>query len=155
MACDMAFKCFQAIARPIWRPAILTRIRDKSRYMTVDNEQALHNARSLTEAGQHDDARLCLLKFLEQEPDNATALMMLGGAYFQMQKFAEAEMVFERLVLMEPGRGEYSIALFNTLWKMERHEEGLEEIKRFMTCADQTRERATLAQYVSVIDQFY
>ena len=123
--------------------------------MTVDKDQTLHNARSLTEAGQHDDARLCLLEFLKDEPNHSSALLMLGGAYFQLEKYAEAEMVFERLVLMEPGRGEFSIALFNSLWKQTRQEEALEEIKRFMTAADQIKERNTLDQYISIIEQWY
>lgn len=47
--------------------------------MTVDKEQLLHNARSLAEAGQHDDARRCLLELLQREPDNQAALIMLGA----------------------------------------------------------------------------
>ncbi len=119
----------------------------------MDIEQQLLNARSLSEAGQHDDARMCLLEILKQQPKNKTALMMLGGAYFSMEKYSEAEMVFERLVLMGPGTGEFSIALFNTLWKMNRHEEALEEIKRFMEHADQESESETINQYLSITEQ--
>jgi len=119
----------------------------------MDIEQQLHNARSLSEAGQHDDARMCLLEILKQVPKNMTALMMLGGAYFSMEKYSEAEMVFERLVLMGAGTGEFSIALFNTLWKMNRHEEALEEIKRFMEHADQESEAETINQYLSITEK--
>ena len=118
--------------------------------MSENIEQKLHNARSLSEAGQHQDARLCLLDVLKEEPDNQTALIMLGGAYFAMKKYPEAEMVFERLVLMGPGVGKFSIALFNTLWKMDRHEEALEEIKRFMLHADKVKEAETIAQYLHI-----
>ena len=121
--------------------------------MPTDFEQQLHNARSLSEAGQHDDARMCLLEILKEEPENKTALIMLGGAYFSMEKYSEAEMIFERLVLMGPGTGEFSIALFNTLWKMNRHEEALEEIKRFMGHADQTTEAETINQYISITEK--
>jgi predicted Zn-dependent protease len=121
--------------------------------MSQDTEQKLHNARSLSEAGQHEDARMCLLELLKDEPDNQTALIMLGGAYFAMEKYAKAEMVFERLVLMEPGTGQFSIALFNTLWKMDRREEALEEVKRFMEHADQTKEAETIAQYLTITEK--
>lgn len=113
-------------------------------------EQKLHNARSLSTAGQHQDARICLLEVLKEDPNNQTALIMLGGAYFAMEKYPEAEMVFERLVLMGPGIGKYSIALFNTLWKMDRQEEALEEIKRFMLHADKVEEAETIAQYLHI-----
>jgi predicted Zn-dependent protease len=121
--------------------------------MSEDIEQKLHNARSLSEAGQHEDARMCLLELLKDEPENQTALIMLGGAYFAMEKYAEAEMVFERLVLMGPGTGKFSIALFNTLWKMDRREEALEEIKRFMARADQTEEAETITQYIAITEK--
>jgi len=91
---------------------------------------------------------------IKEEPENETALIMLGGAYFSMQKYSEAEMVFERLILMEPGRGEFSIALFNTLWKMGREEEALEEIKRFMLHADKIAEKSTIEQYMEIIDSY-
>ena len=108
--------------------------------MMLDSKMTHNQARELTDAGKHDDARLCLLKLLQKEPDNQAALIMLGGAYFNMGKYLEAEMVFERLILMAPGIGKYSIALFNTLWKLSRHEEALEEIKRFMIQADRQAE---------------
>ena len=118
--------------------------------MSLNIEQTLKKARDLSEAGNHDDARMCLLELLKEEPDNQTALLMLGGAYYSMGKLAEGEMVFERLILQSPGTGEFSIALFNTLWKMERHEEAFEEIRRFMAHADQVEERKTIEQYITI-----
>jgi len=118
--------------------------------MTETTEQALKRARDLTESGRHDDARLCLLELLKDEPKNETALIMLGGAYFAMAKYSEAEMVFERLIMMEPGKGQYSIALFNTLWKSGRFDEALEEIKRFMDHADKQTEQETIKQYLAI-----
>ena len=118
--------------------------------MSINSEQILNQARELTEAGKHDEARLCLLKLLQEEPDNQVALIMLGGAYFDMQKYSEAEMVFERLILMAPGKGQYSIALFNTLRKLNRYEEALEEIKRFLQHADKVAEKDTIAHYIAI-----
>jgi len=59
-------------------------------------------------------------------------------------------MVFERLILMEPGEGKFSIALFNTLWNARRTEEALEEIRRFMSNVDRVKERATIDQYMKI-----
>ena len=118
--------------------------------MSLDIEQNLKKARQLSETGNLEEARLCLLELLKQEPNNQTALLILGGAYFSSNQLAEAEMVFERLILMSAGTGEYSIALFNTLWKLDRHEEAFEEIKRFMSHADQVEERDTIEQYIEI-----
>ena len=122
--------------------------------MTQDTEHTLQKARQLVETGQHDNARQCLLQLLKQQPDNRVALIMLGGAYFSMQKYSEAELVYKRLILMEPGNGRFSIALFNTLWKSSRHDEALEEIKRFMAYADKAAEQETIKQYLAIIEEF-
>ena len=90
-------------------------------------EERLKNAKALLEAGKGEAARILLLEILKDDPNNTTALLMLGGAYFYEKKYAEAEMVYERLILAEPGSGMLSIALFNSLWKQGRYEEAAEE----------------------------
>jgi len=115
-----------------------------------DKEKSLDQARSLVESGKNNEARFCLLESLKEDPNNHAALLMLGGSYFTEEKYSEAEMVFERLILMEPGEGKFSIALFNTLWKSDRTEEALEEIKRFMSTADPVKEKETFKQYMEI-----
>ncbi len=115
-----------------------------------DIEERLKNAKALLEAGKGEAARIVLLELLKSDPDNTTALLMLGGAYFYEKKYAEAEMVYERLILTEPGSGMLSIALFNSLWNQGRHEEAAEEIRRFILVADKVQERETLERYVVI-----
>ncbi len=118
--------------------------------MALDIEQSLIKARELSETGQSDEARMLLLEILQQDKNHHTALLMLGGSYFCSEKFQEAEMVFERLVLMEPGTGQFSIALFNSLWKQGRTDEAVEEIRRFLAVADRVKEIETVNQYVAI-----
>ena len=120
--------------------------------MSLDVEKILKNARDLTEAGKKEEAQMCLLAVLKEDPDNIAALLMLGGAYFVDENFREAKVVFERLVTIEPGSGQFSIALFNTLWRLQQTEEALDEIRRFMAVADKVTEKETLAQYLSVLE---
>lgn len=116
----------------------------------MDIEQSLNKARVLAEAGNAEASRQALLDVLKQQPDNQTALVMLGGSYFISGMLNEAEMVFERLVLLSPGFGQASIALFNTLWKSNRKEEALEEIRRFMQHADHEKEHEIIQQYQAI-----
>lgn len=118
--------------------------------MTLDIEQTLRQARAFADTGNHNDARGLLLEVLTEDSDNQAALLMLGGEYFSAARYTEAEMVFERLILQSPEKGQFSIALFNTLWKMERHEEALEEIKRFLAIADQDEEAIIIKQYAEI-----
>lgn len=119
--------------------------------MSLDVERILNNARSLAEQGKKEEAQMCLLAVLKEEPDNISALLILGGAYFVDNNFKEARIVFERLVSIEPGTGHYSIALFNALWRLQQTEEALEEIRRFAAVADKVTEKDTLEQYVSIL----
>ncbi len=115
-----------------------------------DIEESLKNAKALLEAGKGEAARIVLLELLKNDPDNTTALLMLGGAYFYEKKYDEAEIVYQRLILAEPGSGMLSIALFNSLWNQGRHEEATEEIRRFILVADKVQERETLEKYVVI-----
>ena len=119
--------------------------------MSLDVENILKNARSLAEQGKKEEAQMCLLAVLKEEPDNISALLILGGAYFVDNNFKEARIVFERLVSIEPGTGQYSIALFNALWRLQQTEEALEEIRSFVAVADKVTEKDTLEQYVSIL----
>lgn len=119
--------------------------------MSLDVENILKNARSLAEQGKKEEAQMCLLAVLKEEPDNISALLILGGAYFVDDNFKEARIVFERLVSIDPGTGQYSIALFNALWRLQQTEEALEEIRRFVAVADKVTEKDTLEQYVSIL----
>lgn len=114
------------------------------------NKERLEEAKSLLESNNSDEARIILLELLKDEPNNQTVLMMLGGAYFYEKKYAEAEMVFERLVLAEPKLGQVSIALFNSLMMQGRHEEAVDEIRRFISSADPVVERVTLEKYAEI-----
>jgi predicted Zn-dependent protease len=119
--------------------------------MSVDLENILNNARSLAEAGKKEEAQMCLLAVLKEEPDNIAALLMLGGAYFVDDNLKEASIVFERLTSIEPGSGKYSIALFNAYWKQQKSGEALEEIRRFIAVADKETEMDTIGQYMSIL----
>ncbi|MCW8917246.1 MAG: tetratricopeptide repeat protein [Gammaproteobacteria bacterium] len=113
-------------------------------------EERVKGAKALFEKGESEAARLDLLKLLQEQPHHPTVLLMLGGAYFHEQKYAEAQLVYERLLRIEPGSGLLSIALFNTLWQQGKQAEAAAEIHRFITTADPVTERETLKQYASL-----
>lgn len=119
--------------------------------MTTESEKLLAQARSLTEEGKKEEARMCLLNLLKDEPKNIAALLMLGGSYFEENNFREAKLVFQQLIKINPGVGLYSIALFNALWRLKEIDEALEEIRRFMLHADKETEKETIAKYLTTL----
>lgn len=116
-----------------------------------DTKENLQNAKVMIEAGEVETARITLLEILKDEPNNSAALLMLAGAYFYAQMYAEAELVYKRLLEAEPGSGMLSIAMFNTLWKLERHADAAEEIRRFIAVADKVQERETIERYAEIV----
>ena len=119
----------------------------------MDIDSLLASARDLAEQGKSEESRMCLLAVLKEHPDHLAALLMLGGAYFVDTNYREARVVFERLVNMKPGVGQYSVALFNTLINLQLVDDALEEVRRFMSVADKAAERETVEQYLSVLEQ--
>ncbi|MEA1889486.1 MAG: tetratricopeptide repeat protein [Pseudomonadota bacterium] len=119
--------------------------------MTTEPEKLLAQARSLTEEGKKEEARMCLLNLLKDEPKNIAALLMLGGSYFEENNFREAKLVFQQLIKINPGVGLYSIALFNALWRLKEIDEALEEIRRFMLHADKETEKETIEKYLATL----
>ncbi len=118
--------------------------------MTTDIESNLTQARSHLENNEPQRAHDLLIETLKIKPDSKPALLMLGGYYFSTGKLQEAEMIFEQLILLEPAVGQYSIALFNTLWKQQRFDDAFEEIRRFISVADKEAEKDTLDQYIEI-----
>ena len=116
-----------------------------------DLEEKLKQAKAWLEAGDSAKARISLLEVLQDEENNSTALLMLGGAYYYEKMYAEAELVYKRLIKAEPGSGMLSIALFNTLWNQQRHDDAAEEIRRFISVADKVQERETIERYAEII----
>ena len=120
--------------------------------MDIDAEEILKQARTLTEEGNKEEARMCLLNLLKDKPKNIAALLMLGGSYFEENNFKEAKLVFQQLIKISPGTGLYSIALFNALWRLKEIDEALEEIRRFMLHADKDAEKETIARYLATLE---
>ena len=121
--------------------------------MDKNTEYQLDQARQFLETGDKKQAHDALLGILQSDPHNKSALLMIGGYYFDENKLPEAEMIFEQLILLEPGTGQFSIALFNVLWKQNRLDEAFEEIRRFMSVADKIAEKQTIDQYIEITRQ--
>ena len=119
----------------------------------TDNNVALLEQAKAASAEQNE-ARVqgLLLDLLRSEPHNSSALYMLGGSYFCEEKYPEATVIFEQLVLMFPGEGKASTGLYNALWKQEKMTEAVTEIKRFLENADPKEEKDAIRAYLRIIE---
>lgn len=122
--------------------------------MKPDLEEILKHAQQLLQKGSNEEAQMLLAEVIRFDPANRAAMMMLAGSYFATEQFDLAADIFSQLVELVPGDGKASIALFNALWKQGKQDQAFAEIKRFIENADKTRERATIEQYMKIIEQF-
>lgn len=121
--------------------------------MQPDLNEILEHAKKLLQKGHNQDAWMLLAEVVNYDPKNRAALMMLAGSHFSTGNFAESSKWFAKLVGLEPGDGKASVALFNSLWKQGEKEMAVAEIKRFIATADRTKERETIEQYLSLVEQ--
>lgn len=112
----------------------------------------LQQAKAESDQKNEAKAQQLLLDILRKEPHNSAALYMLGGSYFCDEKYPEASVIFEQLVLMFPDEGRASTGLYNALWKQSKATEAVTEIKRFLETADPKVERETVLSYLKIIE---
>lgn len=117
-----------------------------------DPAELLEQAKAESANQNEPQAQKILLELLRQEPHNTAALYMLGGSYFCSEKFAEAAVIFEQLVLMFPAEGKASTGFYNALWQQGKATEAVTEIKRFLESADPKLERETITAYLHIIE---
>lgn len=121
--------------------------------MNINIEKAIQHAKDLSLTGNEQEARVILNDLLVLHPDSVPALLMLGGSYYCEGFYEDAEVAFHKLVTIAPSLGQASIALYNALWKQNKRENALREIKRFTTVADKEKEAQTLQEYQALIKQ--
>jgi len=119
-----------------------------------DSDAMLLEAKAASDEKNEPRAQGILLELLRAEPHNSAALYMLGGSYFCEEKYPEAAVVFEQLVLMFPGDGKASTGLYTAQWSQGKHMEAVAEIKRFFENADPSMEQDAIRNYKRIIETF-
>lgn len=113
--------------------------------MNAEHKQILSRAGRLREDGKLQEALNLLLALSNSEPESPAVLCVLGHTYWDMRQLADAIAAFKRVIEMRPGLAAASLGLFHCLWEQGKHYEALEEVKRFMSVADSSDERTTIA----------
>lgn len=104
--------------------------------MKEELENQLSKALKFQDAGQLESAKNLLLELTEKDPQSIRILTALGSVYYDTRNWDEAVSVFKRTVELSPALEGVSKGLFHSLWKLGRHVEALEEVKRFQSISD-------------------
>jgi predicted Zn-dependent protease len=83
-----------------------------------------------------DEASRLLEELAEQNPEDPVVALLLAGIFFDVQRFGDARALFAKIVHLKPKSELASRGLFHSLWKLERHDEAFDEMRRFLAIAD-------------------
>ena len=98
---------------------------------------ALFNyACSLYAAGKKDEAVTEFETLHEAYPDEMRILLMLGGSYYEVERFSDAAACVEAVVQHRPTYELASSLLFHSLWHLGREREAKAVLHRFLAVAE-------------------
>ena len=81
-------------------------------------------------------------------PDNAKIRAILANAYWDSADVSSSEREFRKAVELAPTLQIASLGLFHCLWDLNRRDEALAEMKRFMALADSEDYKAILEELI-------
>lgn len=90
----------------------------------------------LRDAGELEAATKPLVELIALEPSLAMGHAMLGHLLRELGRYDEAIPNFRRAVTLRPKNWLFSSALFNTLLRAGRPQEGVDEAKRYVAIVD-------------------
>jgi predicted Zn-dependent protease len=104
----------------------------------VNNEvkKVFAEAVRLKKQGELLAAKEMLVSLAASSPHSVAVFAVLGDVYMEMGLLGEAISAFRSAVRLAPKLEGVSLALFHCLWKLNRRDEALEEVKRFMSVSD-------------------
>ncbi|HYP49439.1 MAG TPA: hypothetical protein VEQ34_00755, partial [Pyrinomonadaceae bacterium] len=75
-----------------------------------------------------------ILKNLDKKfPNQAAILGVIGGIYFSLRDWENSYIYYKKTAKLAPKSETASIALFHCLFELEKYDESLDEIKRFIS----------------------
>lgn len=97
----------------------------------------IDEALELRNVGKIQESISILLKVFEDIPANdIPALGVVGSLFREANNLSKALYCFDRAVESDPTSPRASLGLFHTLWRMERYDDGLNELERFFSISE-------------------
>ncbi len=105
-------------------------------------KKQLCRAVELRDSGQLMVAEQILQNMASKYSDYWPPYLFLGDIYDDLERYQEAEDMFQKVVTIKPNYDLASRTLFHALWDLGKEKEALEEIRRFLSVADWNDKKA-------------
>ena len=97
----------------------------------VDYEEKLNSAMQLRKEEKYSEAIKILELLSQRKPKLAATFAMLGATYWDIDDLKKAEVALREATRINAKSEKASVVLFHVLWGAGKHEEAMEEMKRF------------------------
>lgn len=107
-------------------------------------DPALH----LRQMEDMEGAERALSALIADYPEDLDLRVIYAGVLFNLQRFTEAALHFERILTARPTSEVASKGLFHSLWSTERKQEAVNEVKRFYAAGGESAEYNALVSRI-------
>jgi len=90
-----------------------------------------NSALKLREEKKYDEAIQVFLDLIKIKPSDTATFGMLAATYWDLGNLTKAIEYFQYAITLNEKSETASLGLYHTLWSSGRHEDALEEMKRF------------------------
>jgi tetratricopeptide (TPR) repeat protein len=112
-------------------------------------EKLLNEARRIFARGDLEDAADKLSRLVEAYPDDMAVRFSYAAVLFQLRRFADVVPHFARVLEDQPVNERASLGLFHSLWKIEKKDDAVREVRRFRAAGGESMEYRRLARDIS------
>ena len=97
----------------------------------------IDEAFELRQVGKIEESIILLSNMFESIPStDIKALGLVGSLFREANELSKALYCFQKAVESDPISPRASLGLFHSLWRLERYNEGFDELKRFLSISE-------------------
>ena len=96
------------------------------------DEAKFNEALKLRDKSEYNKAIRLLKDLLKENPDAPEIYGVLGGIYFNIDKYNEAFHYMKKTTILSPKSELASLGVFHSLWELGKKKEALEEMDRIL-----------------------
>ena len=86
----------------------------------------------LRKLAKYEEAIINAENLANNYPEIASVFGLLASLYFELDRYEEAALAYQKATELSPKSEMASLGLFHSLWQLERNDDAFEEMKRFM-----------------------
>jgi tetratricopeptide (TPR) repeat protein len=110
-------------------------------------KQAIDLAFELNQQGKNEESVAALSTIYKDIPaDDIGSLGIVGSLFREANELDKGLYCFQKAFEVDPNNPRVSLGLFHSLWRLERYDEALDELKRFLSVSESEEHNRVLSE---------